>query len=278
MSSPASADASSTATADTAERLTASTPASVYRQRVEEAAQSLRAEVRGHAPQLGIVVPAASAGATEALEVTGTVSCKAVPEAPPAAEQRLVMGRIDGRPVTVQQGTFPLHEGYTPREATFWVRVLAVQGITALLGVGQGESLADTESPALWLATDHLNLLGDNPLVGANVDAWGPRFPDMSAPYDAALREAARGAAEHGHSVHEGVYAATRGPQVLSPAERQALREVGADVAGSGLVPETLVARHMDVRVLGVLLDGKPEAFGDALASIVTRTAAALDA
>ena len=169
-------------------------------------------------------------------------------------EGRLLCGTLGGKPVVAMQGRFHLYEGYTLRQVTFPVRVLRALGATTLVVSNACGGMHPLWAPGdLMLIADHLNLLGDNPLVGENDARLGPRFPDMSMPYDADLRDLARAvAAEQRTTLREGVYAAVAGPNLETRAEYRMLRALGADVVGMSTVPEVVVAVHGGMRVLGV--------------------------
>ncbi len=167
---------------------------------------------------------------------------------------RLLLGALDGTPVAVMQGRFHRYEGYSLQEVTFPIRVLARLGAKTLVV----SNISGGMNP-LWkvgelvLIDDHINLLGDSPLIGPNVDELGPRFPDMSEPYDVALQERAMEAAlDMGIRLNRGVYVAVPGPALETRAEYRMLRAMGADVVGMSTVPEVIVARHMSMRVLGL--------------------------
>jgi len=164
------------------------------------------------------------------------------------------------------QGRLHLYEGYTAREATFPIRVLGVFGIeTLLISNAAGGMNPHFERGDIMLTTDHINFQGANPLVGPNVEEWGPRFPDMSEPYDIGLRKQAQQIAlDTGIQLHQGVYVSVLGPNLETPAEYRFLRHMGADVVGMSTVPEVIVARHMDIRVMAVSVI-TDECFPDAL-------------
>jgi purine-nucleoside phosphorylase len=167
---------------------------------------------------------------------------------------RLLCGRLGGKTVIAMQGRFHRYEGYSLQQVTFTVRVLRALGAELLVVSNACGGLNPLWGAGdLMLIADHINLLGDSPLIGPNDDRLGPRFPDLSAPYDAGLRAAARAAAtERGITLREGVYVAVTGPNLETRAEYRFLRAIGADVVGMSTVPEVLVAVHAGMRVLGL--------------------------
>jgi purine-nucleoside phosphorylase len=169
---------------------------------------------------------------------------------------RLVLGQLEGRTAFVMQGRIHFYEGYSMGQLTLPVRVMQRLGIsTLILTNAAGGVHPDFQPGDVMLITDHLNLLGmtgANPLMGPNIDALGPRFPDMSQVYDRGLGELARRVArEHGIPLRQGVYAGLSGPSFESPADLRFLRAVGADAVGMSTVPEAIVGRHGGMRVLG---------------------------
>ena len=167
---------------------------------------------------------------------------------------RLVLGRVSGVPVAVMQGRFHYYEGYSFDEVTFPVRTLTLLGVKNLLLTNAAGGLNNSFSQgSLIVISDHLNLMGANPLRGPNDERFGPRFPDLSAVYDHEFQETAiREAHEMGIELRRGVYAALQGPSYETPAEIRMLRLLGADAVGMSTVPEAIVARQAGVRVLGI--------------------------
>jgi purine-nucleoside phosphorylase len=167
---------------------------------------------------------------------------------------RLLVGRLGGGVVVAMQGRFHRYEGYDLQQITFPIRVLHALGAkTLVVSNACGGMHPLWGSGDLVLLSDHINLLGDNPLIGSNDERFGPRFPDMSAPYDPELRALARAAAlELGIVLREGVYVAVPGPNLETRAEYRMLRAIGADVVGMSTVPEVIVAVHQGMRVIGI--------------------------
>ncbi|MDQ3805650.1 MAG: purine-nucleoside phosphorylase [Acidobacteriota bacterium] len=167
---------------------------------------------------------------------------------------RLVVGRVGGADVAVMQGRFHFYEGYALEEVTFPVRVLGLLGVKTLVltNAAGGLNNSFTEG-ALIVISDHLNLMGTNPLLGPNDERFGPRFPDMTEVYDHEYQDIAIGEArEMGLELRRGIYAGLTGPSYETPAEIRMLRLLGADAVGMSTVPEAIVARHMGLRVLGL--------------------------
>jgi purine-nucleoside phosphorylase len=233
------------------------TAAAALREEVHAAA----AVVAGKAsvmPAIAIILGTGLGGLAGEIEVAGEIPYGEIPGFPLSTVEthagKLLLGHLGGRPVVAMQGRFHRYEGYDLRQVTFPVRVMHALGAGTLIVSNACGGMHPLWAPGdLVLLSDHINLLGDNPLVGRNDDQLGPRFPDMSAPYDSALRELARGTAlELGIVLREGVYVAVPGPNLETRAEYRMLRAMGADVVGMSTVPEVIVAVHEGMRVLGI--------------------------
>jgi len=209
-------------------------------------------------PLVGIVLGTGLGALADEIDAVREVAYRDIPGFhDPTVEShngRLILGTLDGTPVVAMQGRFHRYEGYTLQEVTFPIRVLGRLGATTLVTCGASGGLNPLWAPGeLVLLDDHINLLGDNPLIGHNVDELGPRFPDMSEPYDRKLQALAMEVAmESGIRLNRGVYVAVPGPNLETRAEYRMLRLIGADVVGMSTVPEVVVARHMGMRVLGL--------------------------
>ena len=209
-------------------------------------------------PGVGIILGTGLGRLAEQIDVESSIPYEEIPGFPLSTVEthagRLLLGRLGNRPVVAMQGRFHRYEGYGLAEVTFPVRVLHALGVRTLVVSNACGGMNPLWAPGdLVLLSDHINLLGDNPLVGSNDDRLGPRFPDMSAPYDAELRALARAAAlELGIVLREGVYVAVPGPSLETRAEYRMLRAMGADVVGMSTVPEVIVANHAGMRALGI--------------------------
>jgi purine-nucleoside phosphorylase len=167
---------------------------------------------------------------------------------------KLIFGQLGGNDVVVMQGRFHYYEGYDMKQITFPVRVMKLLGIDQLFVSNAAGGLnPEFNVSDLMILNDHINLLPANPLSGPNLDELGPRFPDMSEPYDRIFIDLAKKVkAELAGEVHEGVYAVVTGPNLETPAEYKYLRTIGADAVGMSTVPEVLVAKHMGLPVFAV--------------------------
>lgn len=225
--------------------------------RVADAARLVRGRTTLR-PEIAIVLGTGLGALAEEIELEATIPYGEIPGFPLSTVEshtgRLLLGRLAGRAVVAMQGRFHRYEGYDLRQVTFAIRVLHALGAgTLVVSNACGGMHPLWAAGDLVLLSDHINLLGDNPLVGPNDDRLGPRFPDMSAPYDPALRALARAAAlDLGIVLREGVYVAVPGPNLETRAEYRMLRAMGADVVGMSTVPEVIVAVHQGMRVMGI--------------------------
>ena len=226
-------------------------------ERAEHAARTIRARGWNEA-RIGLVLGSGLGAFADDLEDSVAIPYEEIPGFARSTVEghagRLVLGRVDGVPVVVQQGRFHFYEGYTLDEVTFPARVLALLGIKVLILTNAAGGLNNSFTQgALMLISDHLNLMGTNPLLGPNDSRFGTRFPDMSEVYDREFQEATMAEA-HAMKVElkRGIYAALTGPSYETPAEIRMLRALGADAVGMSTVPEAIVARHMGVKVVGI--------------------------
>ena len=240
-----------------------------YQAEVRGAAESIRS-VSALKPSLAIILGTGLGALANEIEADHVVEYRDIPHFPLSTVEthagRLIIGRLGDIPVYALQGRFHLYEGYSPYEVTFPVRVFGSLGIRNLMISNAAGGMNPLfRRGDLMLITDHINLQGVNPLTGPNVDDWGPRFPDMSEPYDPALRHLAEKCAlERGIKLQQGVYVAVTGPNLETRAEYRFLRDMGADAVGMSTVPEVIVARHMDMKTMAISVI-TDECFPDAL-------------
>jgi purine-nucleoside phosphorylase len=225
--------------------------------RVQAATETVRARAALR-PEVAVILGTGLGGLAEEIAVEAEIPYGDIAGFPLSTVEthagKLLLGRLGGRSVVAMRGRFHRYEGYDLQQVTFPVRVMHALGARTLVVSNACGGMHPLWGPGdLVLLSDHINLLGDNPLVGANDDRLGPRFPDMSAPYDPALRALARAAAlELGIVLREGVYVAVPGPNLETRAEYRMLRAIGADVVGMSTVPEVIVAVHQGMRVVGI--------------------------
>ena len=209
-------------------------------------------------PHIGVVLGTGLGGLAEKIKSAAVIPYKYIPNFPISTveshEGRLIFGSLGDKVVVAMQGRFHLYEGYKPREITFPVRVMAAMGVkTLLISNAAGGLDLSYQAGDLMLISDHINLTGQNPLRGANLDEWGPRFPDMTAPYSRELINLARKAADDlDIKIHVGVYVGVTGPSMETAAETRFLRIIGADAVGMSTIPEVIVAVHAGLKVLGL--------------------------
>lgn len=226
-------------------------------ERAEHAARTVRARLTTE-PRIAIVLGSGLGGFADDFEDAVRIPYEEIPGFPRSTAEghigRLVAGNVDGVPVLAMQGRVHYYEGYSLEEVTFPVRTFKLLGIkTLVLTNASGGINVQLTQGGLMVITDHLNLMGDNPLRGPNDERFGPRFPDMSAVYSPALQElVVEEAKAIGVEVRRGIYGGLSGPSYETPAEIHLLRTLGADAVGMSTVPEAIVARHMDMEVLGI--------------------------
>jgi purine-nucleoside phosphorylase len=239
------------------ETLTSIADASAHTLEAVAAAAERVRERFDRAPYAALILGTGLGGLARGIDVESTIPYADIPGFPSSTVEshagRLLCGTLGGKTVMAMQGRFHRYEGYTLQQATFPVRVLRALGAQTLVVSNAAGVMDPLWNPGeVMLIADHINLLGDNPLIGANDDRLGVRFPDMSAPYDEGLRALARAVAlEQRIVLREGVYAAVSGPALETRAEYRMLRTIGADVVGMSTVPEVIVAVHGGMRVLG---------------------------
>ena len=209
-------------------------------------------------PRVGVILGSGLGGATAAITDKVVIPYDQIPHVARSTAHghsgQLVCGMLEGVPVVVMEGRQHAYEGYPLQQITFPVRVLQRLGAELLIVTNACGGLnPQFRSGDLMVIEDHINLLGDNPLIGINDERLGPRFPDMSAPYTPVLIDDALAVARRENFVaHRGVYVAVTGPNLETRAEYRFLRTIGADVVGMSPVPEVLVAVHAGLRVLGI--------------------------
>ncbi len=209
-------------------------------------------------PVAGLLTGTGLGDCAEAIDVHHSLDYEEIPHFPRSTVEshrgRLLLGRLHNRPVAAFQGRFHLYEGYSPREVTFPVRLLQHLGARYLLVTNAAGGLNPNHRAGdIMLISDHINLTGENPLVGPNDPDWGLRFPDMSRVYDPELMDRAGTIArELGLPLASGVYAGLKGPSLETPAELRFLRTIGADAVGLSTVQEVIAAVHAGLRILGL--------------------------
>ena len=209
-------------------------------------------------PDIGLILGSGLGILAEDIKDKIEVEYKDIPHFPVSTVEghagKLIIGKLEDKEVIAMQGRFHYYEGYSMQEITMPVRVMKLLGIDKMIVTNAAGGINFNFDPGdFMIITDHLNLMGDNPLIGENYNQFGPRFPDMSEAYDKNLRNIAeKTAREESLTVRNGVYAGMSGPSFETPAEIRKLRKDGADAVGMSTVPEVIVANHMDIDVLGI--------------------------
>jgi purine-nucleoside phosphorylase len=204
-------------------------------------------------PTIGIILGTGLGGLVKEITVIDEIEYKDIPHFPVSTVEshsgKLIFGELGGKKVVAMQGRFHFYEGYDMKQVTYPVRVMKLLGIQRLfVSNASGGVNPDFEVGEIMIQNDHINLFPAHPLIGKNFDELGPRFPDMSDPYDTEMIELAKAiAAENNIKVSVGTYAGLTGPTLETPAEYGYVRAIGADAVGMSTVPEIIVARHMDI-------------------------------
>jgi len=225
---------------------------------INEAADFIRSQTGDFKPEAGIILGTGLGGLVREIEIHHTISYENIPHFPVSTVEghsgKLIFGLLGGKRVMVMQGRFHYYEGYTMQQVVFPVRVMKQLGIRFLFvsnasgGVNPNYEIGD-----VMMLTDHINLLPSNPLIGKNNPELGPRFPDMSEPYDRKMIHHAREFALYeDFKLHEGVYVSVSGPCFETPAEYKYMRIIGGDAVGMSTVPEVICARHMGLPCFAV--------------------------
>jgi len=242
---------------------------SVLRDKISDTISVIK-KYTNHSFPIGIILGTGLGGLVNEIEIEHEINYADLPHFPLSTVEshsgRLILGSINGKKVVAMQGRFHFYEGYSMQQITYPVRVMKFLGVETLLvsnacgGMNPLYARGD-----IMIMVDHINLIGDNPLIGKNEDELGPRFPDMSEPYSEDLIDLAENIAlEYSIKVQKGVYIAVPGPNLETKAEYRFLRATGADVVGMSTVPENIVANHMGMKVLGISII-TDECFPDSL-------------
>jgi purine-nucleoside phosphorylase len=226
-------------------------------QQIAQAAEVIRSQWNGN-PRAGIILGTGLGSIAGQIQTEAKIDYSSIPHFPRSTTightGQLVCGLLSGLPVAAMEGRFHAYEGYSHKQITFPVRVMKALGAELLIvsnacgGLNPQFSLGD-----IMVIEDHINLMSGNPLIGVNDDSLGPRFPDMSRPYNPELIDLALELARRENfAAHKGVYAAVTGPNLETRAEYRFLRTIGTDAVGMSTVPEVLAAVHGGMRVLGL--------------------------
>lgn len=224
---------------------------------IKEAADFIQSRIN-RAPAVAMILGSGLGDLAEEIEESVHIPYNEIPHFPVSTVEghagRLVIGKFQGKEVIAMQGRFHYYEGYSMQEVTFPVRVMKSLGAENLIVTNACGGMNKSYQPGdLMVIEDHLNMTNDNPLIGENLEAFGPRFPDMSTAYNKEFQELAHRCAEKdGLTLQQGVYAGITGPYFMSAAELIMLRRLGGDVVGMSTVPEVIVAQHSGMNVLGI--------------------------
>ena len=227
-------------------------PSSNISQRVNSTAEFIRTQIK-EAPEYGIILGTGLGGLVKEIEVSFSIPYDSIPNFPVSTVEshsgKLIFGKLSGKNIVAMQGRFHFYEGYSMEDIVLPVRVMKLLGIKKLfVSNACGGINPAFEKGDLCIINDHINLFPGNPLIGGNINELGPRFPDMSAPYDKKMIALANIiCAEENIKTRNGVYAGVTGPMLETPAEYKFLRIIGADVVGMSTIPEIIAARHLSL-------------------------------
>jgi len=227
--------------------------------KIEEAVEYLDTKIPGK-PRFGLITGTGLGNLTDKMDVHGRFPYEEIPHFPRSTvaghSGQLVYGTLANRPVLAMEGRFHIYEGYTPQEITFPVRVMSRLGVhTLLISSAAGGLNTLFHAGELMVVADHINLTGNNPLIGPNLDSFGPRFPDMVQVYDPDLISLAREKAlEERMLLREGVYVSLVGPSLETPAETRFLKMIGADAVGMSTVSEVIAGVHCGMKILAIVV------------------------
>ena len=209
-------------------------------------------------PTIGLILGSGLGNLAETIENPKFIPYEEIPNFPTSTvsghKGRLVVGTLHNKPIIAMQGRFHYYEGYSMNEVTFPIRVMKLLGIETLIVTNAAGAVNTSFNPGdLMLITDHINLCGNNPLIGKNLDDFGPRFPDMSEAYNRNLINIAKKVASNLNiDIKEGIYAMMTGPSYETPAEIRMIRTIGGDAIGMSTVPEVIIANHSKIKVIGI--------------------------
>lgn len=225
--------------------------------RIEKAAEFIKKK-SGFEPEIGIILGTGLGSLGDYIDKVTEIDYTDIPEFPVSTvfghAGKLILGWLEGKKVVAMKGRFHYYEGYTMQEVTMPVRVMKKLGIKLLVASNACGGLnPDFKAGDIMIISDHINFMGTNPLIGPNLEDFGPRFPDMSEVYDRSIVELLeKVAASQGIKVHRGVYGAVSGPNYSTKAELSMMIRLGSDTVGMSTVPEAIVARHCGLKVAGV--------------------------
>ncbi|WP_017184975.1 purine-nucleoside phosphorylase [Alkalibacillus haloalkaliphilus] len=227
-------------------------------EQIRESEKYISDQLSGQTPSIGLILGSGLGVLADEIDNPVTIQYHEIPHFPQSTVEghkgQLVIGELQGQTVVAMQGRFHYYEGYSMQHVTFPVRVMKQLGVEKLVVTNAAGGINESFNAGdLMLIEDHINNMGDNPLMGKNVDELGPRFPDMSQAYDRDLIEVAQKTADElGLNVQRGVYVGNSGPTYETSSEVKMLRTLGGDAVGMSTVPEVIVANHAGMRVLGI--------------------------